>query len=92
MRTVGSLLLTPQKLIAGSKKELLAILKQVDLTDFAPRHTPKLRIALLNIAFTQNPALNATVQRQATNHFPSSQVTKISLQRPPTALSTSPST
>ncbi|DBB13290.1 TPA: hypothetical protein ACH3X3_005026 [Trebouxia sp. C0006] len=77
------LMLTPQKLIIGSKQELLATVKKVDLTDFAPRHMPELRIALLNIAFTQNPALKATLQRQATNHFPSSQVTKLSLQRSP---------
>ena len=63
------LMLTPQKLIIGSKQELLATVKKVDLTDFAPRHMPELRIALLNIAFTQNPALKATLQRQATNHF-----------------------
>ena len=55
------LLLTPQKLITGGKKELLAILKKVDLTDFAPQHMPELRIALLNIAFTQNSTPKATL-------------------------------
>ncbi len=47
------LLLTPQKLITGSKKELLAVLKKVDPTGFAPPNMPELRIALLKIAFSR---------------------------------------
>ncbi|DBA92046.1 TPA: hypothetical protein ACH3X2_003770 [Trebouxia sp. C0005] len=63
------LLLTPHKLIIGSKKELLAILKKVDPTGFVPQHMPELRIALLNIAFTQNPALKATLRRASSTEL-----------------------
>ena len=45
-------LFTPQRLLTGSKKELLAILKKVDLSDFAPQHVPELRSALLNVALS----------------------------------------
>lgn len=55
------LLLTPKRLITGSRKELLAVLKKVDPSGFAPPNMPELRTALLNIAFTQNPVLNATL-------------------------------
>ncbi len=87
------LLLTPQKLITGSKKELLAVLKKVDPTGFAPPSMPKLRIALLNIAFTQNPALKATLRRASSNESLPKQSGDQDL--PPTistACSTSPST
>ena len=87
------LLLTPQKLITGSKKELLAVLDLVDPTGFAPQHMPELRIALLSIAFTQNPALKATLRRASSNESLPKQSGDQDL--PPkisTACSTSPST
>ena len=87
------LLITPHKLITGSKKELLALFKKVDPTGFAPQHMPELRIALHNIAFTQNPALKATLQRASSNKLLSKQSGDLDL--PPkisTACSTSPST
>ncbi len=87
------LLLTPQKLITGSKKELLAVLKKVDPTGFAPPTMPELRIALLKIAFSQNPALQATLRRASSNKSLPKQLDDQDL--PPTtatACSTSPST
>ncbi len=87
------LLLTPHKLITGSKRELLALLKKVEPTGFAPQQLPELRIALVNIAFTQNPALKATLQRVSNNESLSKQSDDQDL--PPTtstACSTPPST
>ena len=57
----------------GSKKELLAPLKKVDPTGFAPQHLPELRIAPHNIAFTQTPALKATLRRASSNESLSKQ-------------------
>ena len=87
------LLLTPHKLITGSKKELLALLKKVDPTCFVPQQVPELRVALLNIAFTQNPALKATLRRASSTQSLSKQSGDQDL--PPTistACSTSPFT
>jgi len=87
------LLLTPHKLITGSKKELLALLKKADPTGFAPQQMPELRVALLNIAFTQNPALKATLRRASSTQSLSKQSGDQDL--PPTistACSTSPFT
>ena len=87
------LLLTPKKLTTGSKKELLAVLKKLDPTGFAPQHMPELRIALLNIAYTQNPTLKARLRRASSNKSLPKQLGDQDL--PPkisTACSTSPST
>ena len=91
--TTEYLLLTPQKLITGSKKELLAVLKKVDPTGFAPPIMPELRFALLKIAFRQNPAPKATLRRASSNESLPKQSGDQDL--PPTtstACSTSPST
>ncbi len=87
------LLLTPQQLITGSRKELLAVLKKVDPTGFAPSNMPELRNALLNIAFTQDPVLKAMLRRASNNEPLPKQSDDQDL--PPTistACSTSPST
>ena len=55
--TTDYLLLTPQKLFYGSKKELLAVLKKAYPIGFVPSTLPELRIALHKIAFSQNSAL-----------------------------------
>ncbi len=91
--TTEYLLLTPQQLITGSKKELLAALKKVDPTGFAPTNMPELRIALFKIAFSENLALRATLRRASSNESLPKQSGDQDL--PPTtstACSTSPST
>ena len=75
------------------QEELLALLKQADPTGFAPQQMPELRVALLNIAFTQNPALKATLRRASSTQPLSKQSGDQDL--PPTistACSTSPLT
>ena len=84
------LLLTTQKLITGSKKELLAVLKKVDPTGFAPQHMPELPIALLNIAFVRNPALKTTLSSDES--LPKQSGDQDLPPKISTACSTSPST